>query len=382
MGICDLEYVFQESLNDPEQLLAMKKRCFPELFVNYLNELLMSTGGGANMDSMAAVAAMSGLLSKQGLPFLDDEQPLNSMVKKESRAPSFPSPSSIYSKPNQDSDNGKNSAYKSIIAQASKIATPIDGRLTCQICEQAVSMNPNSLDVHVKNHLDFKPHSCAYCDYKSCIAGKVKRHLDNVHKGRPAKVDSFTKSSNNLKQIIADMRTACFPSMEGDYRSKTSMELSMTVESLRTQLKKELLVLQQSGDGDQNGGPGTRPESSASTNYNLEIRTDDGSAMDRSGQMDVFSPPMSRMGLNDTSSPREDGTGAGDGSILDTSLDEDLLSNCGTDTMSESGNAAAMAAAAGGGSYGKLPCMLCGALVADNPSSLGLHVRNHLDYKP
>lgn len=31
---------------------------------------------------------------------------------------------------------------------------------------------------------------------------------------------------------------------------------------------------------------------------------------------------------------------------------------------------------------GKLNCAICSAQIADNPSSLGLHVRNHLDYKP
>lgn len=30
----------------------------------------------------------------------------------------------------------------------------------------------------------------------------------------------------------------------------------------------------------------------------------------------------------------------------------------------------------------KLTCAICLAQIADNPSSLGLHVRNHLDYKP
>ncbi|VDP38602.1 unnamed protein product [Soboliphyme baturini] len=35
-----------------------------------------------------------------------------------------------------------------------------------------------------------------------------------------------------------------------------------------------------------------------------------------------------------------------------------------------------------GTSVGKLNCQLCGVSVADNPSSLGLHVRNHLQYKP
>lgn len=31
---------------------------------------------------------------------------------------------------------------------------------------------------------------------------------------------------------------------------------------------------------------------------------------------------------------------------------------------------------------GKLSCSICSTQIADNPSSLGLHVRNHLDYKP
>ncbi len=30
----------------------------------------------------------------------------------------------------------------------------------------------------------------------------------------------------------------------------------------------------------------------------------------------------------------------------------------------------------------RLKCQMCGTLIADNPSSIGLHVRNHLDYKP
>lgn len=33
-------------------------------------------------------------------------------------------------------------------------------------------------------------------------------------------------------------------------------------------------------------------------------------------------------------------------------------------------------------SMSRLKCQMCGTLIADNPSSIGLHVRNHLDYKP
>lgn len=86
-----------------------------------------------------------------------------------------------------------------------------EGKLACSVCNNWVSVNPNSLEVHAKTHLNFKQHQCGYCQYRSCIAGKVKRHLDNVHRGQDVSMLSFTALSVGLKQIIADTRSLCFP---------------------------------------------------------------------------------------------------------------------------------------------------------------------------
>lgn len=40
------------------------------------------------------------------------------------------------------------------------------GKIYCTLCDQTLSANNNSLDVHVKNHLNYKPHQCGYCDYR------------------------------------------------------------------------------------------------------------------------------------------------------------------------------------------------------------------------
>lgn len=141
--------------------------------------------------------------------------------------------SSRISSQQSNQNRNRNQHSSATLNSSRKMVTPVDGRLGCLVCDQWVSMNPNSLDVHVKNHLEFKPHSCAYCTYKSCIAGKVKRHLDSVHRGKEPKVLSFSQTSQNLKQIIADMRTACFPMMEGDVQSRSRLHMSQHVEQLR-----------------------------------------------------------------------------------------------------------------------------------------------------
>ncbi|VDP25594.1 unnamed protein product, partial [Soboliphyme baturini] len=116
-----------------------------------------------------------------------------------------------------------------ISAYLQKSSSSADGRLTCQLCKQSISMNPNSLDVHVKNHLNFKPHQCPCCDYKSCTSGKVKRHLDSVHRGVDTNIISFTQSSSTVKQIIGQMRSMCFPQIEGDFQTKTKAHLNSQV---------------------------------------------------------------------------------------------------------------------------------------------------------
>jgi hypothetical protein len=57
---------------------------------------------------------------------------------------------------------------------AAQMAQSADGRLTCIICQTPVSVNPNSLDVHAKTHLNFKQHQCGYCSYRSCMSAKVR----------------------------------------------------------------------------------------------------------------------------------------------------------------------------------------------------------------
>uniref|UniRef100_A0A915KUI6 C2H2-type domain-containing protein n=1 Tax=Romanomermis culicivorax TaxID=13658 RepID=A0A915KUI6_ROMCU len=119
----------------------------------------------------------------------------------------------------------------------------LEGRVQCRICSQWISLNPNSIDVHVKNHLEFKQHVCGYCPYRSCIIGKVKRHLDSVHKNEPMKVLSFTQTSAKLKSIVLDARSICFllgdPS-DKDYEPDVLAEM---LDNTRIQLDEELTAL-------------------------------------------------------------------------------------------------------------------------------------------
>ncbi len=51
------------------------------------------------------------------------------------------------------------------------------GRIQCQLCGTFVSCYANSLYVHVKNHMNYKPYCCSHCDYRSPVKSKVRRHM-------------------------------------------------------------------------------------------------------------------------------------------------------------------------------------------------------------
>lgn len=211
----------------------------------------------------------------------------------------------------------------------------MEGKLECQLCSCWVSVNPNSLEVHTKTHLNFKQHQCAYCSYRSCIAGKVKRHIDNVHNGEEKKVQSFTALTPALKRIIADTRALCFhntPSEATDVRANA--------EALRQQLLDEMQT-----EAVLNLPPGEKEAAQAT--YQAAI----------------------------SAAAENSGTSGGAVGEADDTLETPAAASSPSDSLYVEDDCEE-------GDGGRLQCHQCWSNVADNPSSLGLHVRNHLDYKP
>ncbi|OUC48392.1 zinc finger, C2H2 type [Trichinella nativa] len=113
--------------------------------------------------------------------------------------------------------------------------------VVCQICSKEVP--DGSLDAHTKSHLGFKPFHCAYCNYKSSSAAKVKSHQESAHPELPPLQRCFTQLTENMNQLITDMRSVCFPQLDNNNAQTTkqsSEQLISEAEQLRLCLAGEL----------------------------------------------------------------------------------------------------------------------------------------------
>ncbi|KRX51166.1 Zinc finger protein 64 [Trichinella murrelli] len=113
--------------------------------------------------------------------------------------------------------------------------------VVCQICSKEVP--DGSLDAHTKSHLGFKPFHCAYCNYKSSSAAKVKSHQESAHPELPPLQRCFTQLTENMNQLITDMRSVCFPQFDNNNAQTTkqsSEQLISEAEQLRLCLAGEL----------------------------------------------------------------------------------------------------------------------------------------------
>ncbi|KRY01725.1 Zinc finger protein 26 [Trichinella pseudospiralis] len=117
--------------------------------------------------------------------------------------------------------------------------------VVCQICSKEVP--DGSLDAHTRSHLGFKPFHCAYCNYKSSSAAKVKSHQESAHPELPSLQRSFTQLTENMNQLISDMRSVCFPQLNNNnnaqktkQRQQSSEQLTSEAEQLRLCLAGEL----------------------------------------------------------------------------------------------------------------------------------------------
>ncbi|KRY42051.1 Zinc finger protein 90 [Trichinella spiralis] len=113
--------------------------------------------------------------------------------------------------------------------------------VVCQICSKEVP--DGSLDAHTRSHLGFKPFHCAYCNYKSSSAAKVKSHQESAHPELPPLQRCFTQLTENMNQLITDMRSVCFPQFDNNNAQTTkqsSEQLISEAEQLRLCLAGEL----------------------------------------------------------------------------------------------------------------------------------------------
>uniref|UniRef100_A0A5S6QSD3 C2H2-type domain-containing protein n=1 Tax=Trichuris muris TaxID=70415 RepID=A0A5S6QSD3_TRIMR len=92
---------------------------------------------------------------------------------------------------------------------ATRVLSADGPRYICQLCKSPVSMYASSLYVHVKNHMNYKPYCCGHCDYKSPVKSKVRRHIQNAHKGQPATINYFP--TPGIDHEVLRWKKKCFP---------------------------------------------------------------------------------------------------------------------------------------------------------------------------
>ncbi|KFD56123.1 hypothetical protein M513_02901 [Trichuris suis] len=94
-------------------------------------------------------------------------------------------------------------------SSATRVLSADGPRYICQLCKSPVSMYASSLYVHVKNHMNYKPYCCGHCDYKSPVKSKVRRHIQNAHKGLPATINYFP--TPGIDHEVLRWKKRCFP---------------------------------------------------------------------------------------------------------------------------------------------------------------------------